>query len=197
MMVSKWVTATVVILILLLFNITICGADAEENITSSAEEIAAFWKSLLSDNLDIVLYSPEMRYWEVNRIVMVPKSFRFDILKTDSSDTPYQLKIRFSFNRWHNRHSQHANSDYEYEHRSVGFKTADDAMANIEDADFEEAKYSYIEQISRQMTMTYGLNKETWILDRWNDLFETYIGQHIESEYNGYLFRNVLSVPVK
>lgn len=70
-------------------------------------------------------------------------------------------------------------------------------MANIGDADFQEAKYSYIEKISRQMTMTYVLKKEIWILERWNDLFETYIGQYIDSENNAHLFRNVLAVPVK
>ena len=81
--------------------------------------------------------------------------------------------------------------------RIIGFNTADDALANIGDSDFEDAEYSYVEKISRQMTMTYVLKNKVWILERGNDLFQTYIGQHIATDNNAYLFKNVLSVPIK
>jgi hypothetical protein len=181
----------------LLFDVTICGANSEEKIISSAEEIAAFWENSLSNKLNIVIYNPEMHYWHVNRIVLVNQSFDFDIKKTDSIVTPYQLIIRLSFNRWHNRLSPNANSDYEYENRIRGFKTADDALANTGNSDFDEAKYSYVEKISRQMTIIYVLKKKAWILEDGNDLFETYIGQHISDMNNAHLFKNVLSVPIK
>lgn len=196
-MVMKWITAPVIITILLLFNSSISVANPEEKIISSAAEIAALWKNLLSSKLYILIYNPEMHYWYVNRIILVNGSFSFNTEKTDSILTPYQLNIRFSFNRWHNRLSSKANSAYEYENRVSGFKTADDAMASIGSSDFAEAKYSYMEKISRQMTMTYVLNKKTWVLERGNSLFETYIGQHTDSVKNEHLFRDVLAVPIK
>ena len=196
-MVMKLITVPVIISILLLFNSTISGANSEEKIISSAEEIVALWKNLLSNKLDILIYHPEMHYWHVHRIVLINKSFSYNLKKTDSIGNPYQLIIRFSFNRSHNRFSSKANSDYEYKNRIIGFKTADDALANIGDSDFEDAEYSYVEKISRQMTMTYVLKNKVWILESGNDLFQTYIGQHIATDNNAYLFKNVLSVPIK
>ena len=196
-MVMKWITAPVIISILFVFNLAICRANSEEKIISSAEEIAALWENLLSKKLNILIYNSEMHYWYAHRIVPINKSFNFNIKKTDSIVTPYQLIISFSFNRWHNRLSPEANSDYIDENRIIGFKTANDALANVGNSDFEEAEYSYVEKISRQMTMTYVLKKKVWILESGNDLFETYIGQHIANVNNAYLFKNVLSVPIK
>jgi hypothetical protein len=196
-MLLKRIIATVIISILLLSSGTICGAIYEEKIVSSAEEIVAFWENLLSSNLNIVIYNPEMKYWHVNRLVLVNRSLDFDIKKTDSIVTPYQLTIRLSLNRWHNRRSPNANSDYEYENRIRGFKTADDALANTGNSDFEEAKYTYVELISRKMTILYVLKNKTWILKGGNDYFDAYIGQHISDVNNAHLFKNVLSVPIK
>ncbi len=196
-MLLKRIIATVIISILLLSSGTICGAISEEKIVSSAEEIVAFWRNLLSNNLSIVIYNPEMKYWHVNRLVLVNRSLDFDIKKTDSIVTPYQLTIRLSFNRWHNQHSPNANSDYEYENRIRGFKTADDALANTGNSDFEEAKYTYVELISRNMAILYVLKNKTWILKGGNDHFDAYIGQHISDVNNAHLFKNVLSVPIK
>jgi hypothetical protein len=196
-MLLKRIIATVIISILLLYSGTICGAIYEERIVSSAEEIVAFWENLLSNNLSIVIYNPELKYWHVNRLVLVNRSLDFDIKKTDSIVTPYQLTIRLSFNRWHNRHSPNANSDYEYENRVRGFKTADDAMASTGNSDFEEAKYTYVELISRKLTILYVLKNKTWILKGGNDHFDAYIGQHISDVNNAHLFKNVLSVPIK
>jgi hypothetical protein len=181
----------------LLFQITICSANSEEKIISSAEEIVSFWGNSLSNKLDIVIYNPEMDYWYVNRIVLVNQSFDFETINTDSTATPYHLIIRLSFNRWHNRFSPNANSEYEFENRIWGSKSADDALANTGKSDFEEAEYSYIEKISRKMTMSYALEKEAWILEGGNDLFGAYIGQHITDMHNAHLFTNVLSVPIK
>jgi hypothetical protein len=144
-----------------------------------------------------LIHNPKLPYWYVHKIVLVNNSFISSISKTDSDDTSYQLIIRFSFNRWHNRLSPRANSDYEYEHRRIGFKTADDALANIGNSDFQEAEYNYAEKISRQMTMTYVLNNKVWILEGGNELFETYIGQHIAKVNNKHLFEGVLKVPIK
>jgi len=196
-MLLKRIIAAVIISILLLFSVTICGAIAEEKIVSSAEEIVTFWEDLLSDKLDIVIYNTEMDYWYVNRIVMVNQSFDFEIINTDSIATPYQLIITLSFNRWHNRFSPNANSNYGYENRIWGFKSAEDALANTGKSYFEEAEYSTMEKISRKMAMVYVLKKEAWILEGGNDLFETYIGQHISDVNNAHLFKNVLSVPIK
>ena len=196
-MLLKRIIATVIISILLLPSGTICGAISEEKIVSSAEEIVAFWRNLLSNNLSIVIYNPEMKYWHVNRLVLVNRSLDFDIKKTDSTVTPYQLIIRLSFNRWHNRLSPNANSDYEYENRIQGFKTADDALANTGSSDFEEAKYTYVELISRNMAILYVLKNKTWILKGGNDHFDAYIGQQISDVNNAHLFKNVLSVPIK
>jgi hypothetical protein len=196
-MLIKQATAVVSISILLLIQVTICGANSEEKIISSAEEIVSFWENSLSNKLDILIYNPEMDYWHVNRIVLVNQSFDFETIQTDSIATPCQLIIRLSFNRWHNRLSPNANSEYEYENRIWGFKSADEALANTGKSDFEEADYSYIEKISRKMTMIYVLKNEAWILEGGNDLFETYIGQHIADMNNAHLFKNVLSVPIK
>ena len=196
-MAIKKITAAVSISILLLFQATICSANSEEKIISSAEEIVSFWKDSLSDKLDIVIYNPEMDYWYVNRIMMVNHSFDFETINTDSIATPCQLIISLSFNRWHNRYSPNANSEYEYENHIWGFKSADDALANTAQSDFEEADYSYIEKISRKMTVVYTLKKEAWTLEGGNDLFETYIGQHIADINNAHLFNNALSVPIK
>lgn len=196
-MLLKRIIAAALVSILLLFNVTICGAISEEKIVSSAEEIVAFWENLLSNNLSIVIYNPEMKYWHVNRLVLVNRSLDFDIKKTDSTVTPYQLKIRLSYNRSHNRLSHNANSDYEYENRIQGFKTADDALANTGNSDFEEAKYTYEELISRTIAILYVLKEKTWILKGGNDHFVTFIGQHISDVNNAHLFKNVLSVPIK
>lgn len=196
-MILKRINAAVIISILLLSSVTICSAISEDKIVSSAEEIVAFWENLLSNNLNIVIYNPEMNYWHVNRLVLVNRSLDFDIKKTDSIVTPYQLSIRLSFNRWHNRLSPNANSDYEYENRIRGFKTADDALANTGHSDFEEAKYTYVEKISRDIAILYVLKKKTWILKGGNDHFDTYIGQYISDVNNAHLFKNVLSVPIK
>ena len=196
-MAIKKIIAVVSTSILLFFPATICSENSEEKINYSAQEIVSFWKDSLSDKLDIVIYNPEMDYWYVNRIIMVNHSFDFETINTDSVATPCQLIISLSYNRWHNRYSPNANSEYEYENRIWGFKSADDALANTVQSDFEEADYSYIEKISRKMTVAYALKKEAWTLEGGNDLFETYIGQHIADINNAPLFNNVLSVPIK
>ena len=83
-MLLKRIIATVIISILLLSKGAICGAISEEKIVSSAEGIVAFWRNLLSNNLNIVIYNPEMKYWHVNRLILVNRSLDFDIKKTDS-----------------------------------------------------------------------------------------------------------------
>ena len=196
-MAIKKIIAVVSTSILLFFPATICSANSEEKINYSTEEIVSFWKDSLSDKLDMVIYNSEMDYWYVNRIIMVNHSFDFETINTDSAATPCQLIISFSFNRWHNRYSPNANSEYEYENRIWGFKSADDALANTVQSDFKEADYGYIEKISRKMIVAYALKKEAWTLEGGNDLFETYIGQHIADINNAPLFNNVLSVPIK
>ena len=196
-MLLKRIIAAVIISILLLVSATICGAISEEKIVSSAEEIVALWENIRSSNLSIVVYNPEMKYWHVNRLFLVNQSLYFNIKRTDSAVPPPQIIIHFSYNRWHNRLSHNANSDYEYENRIQGFKTADDAIANTGNSDFEEVKYTYEELISRTITIIYVLKNKTWILKGGNDHFETYIGQHISDVNNAHLFKNVLSVPIK
>ena len=193
----KRIIAAIIISILLLFSVTIWGAISEEKIVSSAEEIVALWENILSNNLSIVVYNPEMKYWHVNRLFLVNQSLYFNIKRTDSAVPPPQIIIHFSYNRWHNRLSHNANSDYEYENRIQGFKTADDAIANTGNSDFEEVKYTYEELISRTITIIYVLKDKTWILKGGNDHFETYIGQHISDVNNAHLVKNVLSVPIK
>ena len=196
-MILKRIIDAVIILILLLSSVTICDAISEKKIVSSAKEIVAFWENLLSNNSSIVIYNPEMRYWHVNRLVLVNRSLDFDVQKTDSIDTPYNLTIHLSFNRWQNLHSPNANSDYEYKNRIRGFKTADDALANTESSDFEEAEYNYVELISRKMIIFYILKNKTWILKGGNDLFDKYIGQHISDVNNAHLFKNFLAFPIE
>lgn len=196
-MLLKRLIAAFIISILLLFSVTICGAISDEKIVSSAEEIVTLWENILSNNLSIVVYNPEMKYWHVNRLFLVNRSLYFNIKRTDSAVTPPQIIIRFSYNRWHNRLSHNANSDYEYKNRILGFKTADDALANTGNSDFEEVKYTHEELISRTIAIRYVLKNKTWILQGGNDQFETYIGQHISDVNNTFLFKNVLSVPIK
>jgi len=148
-MLLKRVVAAVIIFIILLSHATICGAISEEKIVSSAKEIALFWENLLSGNYNIVIYNPEMNYWYVNRLLLVNQSLSFDIKKAVSINTERQLIIRLSYNRSHNRLSPNANSEYTYENRIQGFKTADEALANTGSSDFVEAEYTYDEKISR------------------------------------------------
>ena len=146
-MILKRIIDAVIILILLLFNITTCGAISEEKIVSSAKEIVTLWENILSNNLSIVVYNPEMKYWYVNRLILVNRSLNFNVNKADSAVNSPQIIIRFSYNRWHNRLSHNANSDYEYENGLQGFKTANDALVNTGNSDFEEANYTYEELI--------------------------------------------------
>jgi hypothetical protein len=196
-MVAKWKSAPVIIYILLLSNLAMGGADAEDKIISSSAEIAALWQDLLSNHFEILIYNPKKHYWYVHKIVLVNNSLSYKINKTNSSVTPYQLVIRFSFNRWHNHLSSRANSDYEYQNRKVGFKTADDALSNIGISDFEEAEYGHMEKISRQMEMTYVLINKACIFKDGNEIFETYIGQHIANVNNKHLFENALNIPIE
>ena len=196
-MLLKRIISAVIISILALFSVPICGAISEEKIVSSAEDVEAFWEDLLASNLSIVIYNPEMEFWYVKKLVLVHKSLYFRLKRTDSANTPDRLIMRVSYNRWHNRLSQNANSDYEYENRIQGFKTAADALANTKDSDFEEVNYNYEELISRTVAIHYILKNETWILEGGNDNFETHIAQHVSDKYNAHLFKNVLSVPIK
>ncbi len=188
---------SIFILIFLILSVTICGAISEEKIVSSAKEIVALWENILSNNLDIVVYNPEMKYWHVNRLFLVNQSMYFTIKRTDSAGIPPQIMIHFSYNRWHNPRSNYANSNYEYENHILGFKTADDALSNTKNSDFEEVKYTYKELISRTVDILYVLENKTWILQAGNDHFETLIGQHISESNNANTFKKVLSVPTK
>ncbi|MDJ0784653.1 MAG: hypothetical protein QNJ22_22005 [Desulfosarcinaceae bacterium] len=184
--------------ILLLFQATICTAEKhEKRMLSSTEEIVTFWDQLLSDKLDIVVYDPEKAYWYVNRIIMVNQSFGSDVSTAVSDGTPGQLIIHFSCNRWDNRFSPNANSAYQFENRSCGFKSVDDALASRKNSDFKAANYSYLEKISRKMRLVYILKNEAWVLKGGNDLFEEHIGQFIADKHNAHLFRHFLAVPIK
>jgi hypothetical protein len=48
-MIVKWITAPVVFYILLPFTLAMGGANYEEKIISSSEEIAALWENMLSN----------------------------------------------------------------------------------------------------------------------------------------------------
>jgi hypothetical protein len=152
---------------------------------------------MLANDLDIVVYHTEMKFWYVNRLFLVDQSMYFTIKNTDSAGTPPQIKIHFSYNKWHNPNSHYANSNYEYGNRIQGFKTADDALANTKNSDFEEVKYNYNELISRTIVIPYVLKNKTWILQGGNDHFETFIGQHISESYNANTIEKVLSVPTR
>ena len=189
--------AVVIISAVFLASVAISIANSEENIVSSAEEIAASWEDLLSSNLSIVIYDPEMKYWYVSRPSIVNRSLDYKIKKTESADTPYELKIRLSYNRQHNRLSPNANSDYKYENQIQGFKTAEDALANTGSTDFKEAKYNYEEKISRNMNVVYVLDNKNWMLKGGNENFDKYIGQYITDANNARQFKDVISVPIE
>ena len=197
MILRRRIIDSMLILIFLISSVTICGAISEEKIVSSAKEIVALWENILANNLDIVVYHPEMKYWHVNRLYLVNRSLYSTIKRTDSAGTPPQIMIHFSYNRWHNPRSHYANSNYEYDNRKQGFKTADDALANTKNSDFEEVKYTYKELISRTIVVLYVLKNKSWTLQGGNDHFETFIGQHISESNNANTFEKVLSVTTR
>lgn len=96
-MIVKWIAASLIFYILLLSNYAMGGADSEDKIISSSNEIATLWENLLSKKLDILIYNTKMHYWYVHKIVLVNNSFNYSINKTNSAVTPYQLIMRFSF----------------------------------------------------------------------------------------------------
>ena len=186
----------VLISILLLFQVTICSAKTDQ-ITTSIEKIVSFWETSLSNELSIAIYDSDLNYWYVNRIGLVNQSLDFETINKDANKPCSQLIIRFSFNRWDNRFSPNANSHHESENRIWGFKSLEDAKSNTLTSDFNEAAYSHIEKISRNMSIVYLLKNDVWILEGGNDLYQEYIGQYVSDKHNAHLFADALFVPIK
>ena len=193
---NKIKKVAVLISILSLFQVTICSANSDQ-ITTSIEKIVSFWEKSLSNELNLVIYDSDMNYWYVNRIGMVNQSFDFVTISKEANRAHSKLIIHFSFNRRDNRFSPNANSSHETDNRIWGFKSLEYAKSNTRKSDFNEAEYSYIEKISRKMSIVYLLKNDAWILEGGNDLFQEYIGQYISDKQNAHLFANALFVPIK
>ena len=160
-------------------------AADEAAVVVSAEKIAQKWDALLSAGINLVWFHPGDEYWYVTRYTLLPGSSGFDVKKTDSLVSPYMLIITFSTSPINNTDSPNANGLIKSVKRKGGFKSAEDALANVAATDFVGQSFQ------RSMRLNYALQKGIWVLKGGNDMFDLYIGRHLTDKENGF-FRLII-----
>ena len=195
--------AVAIFVILMLTGLSACTIDEEEKVLSSSEKIAASWQTMLDNGLDLVHHGIGS-CWLVSRYVIVGL-VSYDVEKTDSLVSPYQLILTFKVREFHNGLGADRNGHYDKsEKKWFGFKTAEEALAHRSPDDFvdnfaEICKDRPELRICKPIdcTIYYAFQKNAWVYKGGNKMFEAYINSYIRSKENIHYIQDLLVVPLQ
>lgn len=176
-------------LIILTHLVSAAVAADQESIIASAENVSSIWEKELSRGLDIVWFHPGDQYWSVSRYTLVSGSPSFDVKRTDSIISPYNLILTFTAYHQDNINSPNANGIIKSVKRRGGFNTAEDALRNVSTGDFGK-------KLPYKMRVLYSLQRDVWILKGGNDDFNLFIGTKISDKENSRSYGHLLSVAI-
>ena len=199
-----------------LSNVIPSWAINEDKVISSAEKVVNKWEEVLMKGVYIVSLTAfcEKDTWKVNKPTPIKGSFSYDIRKTDSIITPYQLIISFKSLIGENKNSPNANSTKIEDKWSgtipitttkvevkCGFKTIQDALNHIEPTDFKNKTFDNKDDHIFDLVINYSFQKNSWIFKGGNREFMAYIGYFIEGalkqKENDRYFKDLIEIPVK
>jgi hypothetical protein len=170
-------------------------ALSENEVESSAKKVVSGWEKVLSQGVNLAWYSELDDIWKAFKPMPAEGSFKYDIKKTGSTTTPYQLNISFKAAFSDNLLSPNANAILKSTKKKGGFKTSNDALVHTKPTDFEASVSAnpFIEDL----VIHYVLQKGFWAYKNGNDKFNIYIGQDMTLKDNIHYFTDLLKIPVK
>ena len=192
----KKIKSIVIIFFLIFIScVALSWAISENEVGSSAEKVVSSWEKLLSQGVSLAWYSEMDDIWKVFKPIPSKGSFNYDIKKTDSTTTPYQLNISFKAAFSDNLLSPNANAILKSSQKKGGFKTSNDALAHTKPTDFEASLSAnpFIEDLA----IHYVLQKGFWVYKDGNEKFNIYIGQDMKLKENIHYFKDLFKIPVK
>lgn len=168
-----------------------CSKAVDETmVLSSAEQIVEKWKQLMSHGLKIAVLEEGSDLWHAKRLNLFGP-INYDVKKTDSLVSPYLLILTFKVFENSNYGSPNANGYSENLNQKVGFKTGEDALANVELNDFTDISTLYNVEIN------YALQKGVWILESGNSGFDKLIKSNLKHTENNHISKKIISIPIK
>jgi hypothetical protein len=170
-------------------------AISENEVGSSAKKVVSSWENLLSQGVNLAWYSEMDDIWKVFKPIPAKGSFNYDIKKTDSTTTPYQLDISFKAAFSDNLLSPNANAILKSTQKKGGFKTSNDALVHTKPKDFEASVSA--NPFTENLVIHYVLQKGFWVYKDGNDKFNIYIGQDMTLKDNIHYFNELFKIPVK
>ena len=192
----KKIKSIVIIFFLIFIScVALSWAISENEVGSSAEKVVSSWEKLLSHGVSLAWYSEMDDIWKVFKPIPSKGSFNYDIKKTDSTTTPYQLNISFKAAFSDNLLSPNANAILKSTQKKGGFKTSKDALAHTKPTDFEASVSAnpFIEDLE----INYVLQKGFWVYKDGNEKFNIFIGQDMKLKENIHYFKDLFKIPVK
>ena len=101
----------------------------KKSLQHQLKKVENLWEQFFSDGL---IYAHKFdEYWVAFKNVYLKNSFKFDIQKTNSIVSPYNLFISFRALSYQNDSSPKANGNFAEDHNQwYGFKTAAEAFAH-------------------------------------------------------------------
>ena len=192
----KKIKSIVIIFFLIFIScVALSWAISENEVGSSAEKVVSSWEKLLSQGVSLAWYSEMDDIWKVFKPIPSKGSFNYDIKKTDSTTTPYQLNISFKAAFSDNLLSPNANAILKSTQKKGGFKRSKDALAHTKPTDFEASLSAnpFIEDLE----INYVLQKGFWVYKDGNEKFNIYIGQDMTLKENIHYFKDLFKIPVK
>jgi hypothetical protein len=182
--------AVAIFVILMLTGLSAWAID-EEKLISSAEKIVEAWQTMLDKGMDLVSLTRDSTYWKVMSYKIVGP-IGYDIKKTDSIVTPYQLILTFNATVFSNATGPNRNGYYSKSLKEwYGFKTMEEALAHKSPADFS------VYSDGMDFRMYYAFQRNAWVLKGGNTQFEAHINSHIRDKGNIHYFQDLLLVPVQ
>jgi hypothetical protein len=166
-----------------------CSKPIDESVVlSSSEQIIEKWKQLMSGGLKLAEFEEGSNLWYTKRLILSGK-LNYDVRKTDSLVSPYVLTLTFKVFENGNYGSPNANGYSENLNQKIGFKTGDDALANVELSDFTDISTLY------NIEVNYALQKGVWILESGNSDFDILIKPLLKYKENSRISTQILSIP--
>lgn len=187
---------TIVFFIIFIASVSLSWAISEDKLVSSAEKVVSLWQKLFSKDVILLGGSSSDNFRWATKMHLIEDSFSYDVKRTDSIVSPYQLIINFKINYLGtNLDSPNANGIYlSSSNKTYGFKTAEDALKHMNEEDLKDYSFKMVFDLQ----IYYALQKGSWVFKDGNENFNRYIGRSgMTKKENLHLFKDLFKIPVK
>lgn len=180
----------------------------ESKLISSAEKVANNWKKLINSKMDWVIN--EENYYFVQRIKLINNYVDYDIKKTDSIISPYDLHISFQLlelMNYRKKELEKRNYNLGYKEKFIkrypielldhfAFRSKEEALSYLNVEEFGSPLISH-EYKKWDFSIIYRLKQNTWELDQISKWFNIFFIKRPQYGYPFYNFDQLKRVKIE